>query len=86
MKTQGNTSHRRHHAQERELELALELLADNPNLKVVYMSGFISRDQAMREIIGKTGVFIQKPFDPDDLVRVVDELILGTSEGRENAA
>ncbi len=67
-------------------ELALELLADNPNLQIVYMSGFISRDQALREIIGRTGVFIQKPFDPDDLVRVVDELILGTPEGQENAA
>lgn len=67
-------------------ELALELLADDPNLKIVYMSGFISRDQAMREIIGKTGVFIQKPFDPDELVRVVEELILGTPEGHEKVA
>ncbi len=67
-------------------ELALELLADNSNLKVVYMSGFISHDQAMREVIGKTGVFIQKPFDPDDLVRVVDELLLGTPEGQEKVA
>lgn len=67
-------------------ELALELLADNPNLRVVYMSGFISEGQAMREIIGKTGVFIQKPFDPDDLVRVVSELVLGAADGQENAA
>ena len=52
-------------------ELAHRLLAEKPNLKVVYMSGYsadiIDKDFALKE--GEN--FLAKPFDPKNLARII---------------
>lgn len=52
-------------------QLAQQLLADKPHLKVVLMSGY-SADIAGRELdVGAGDKFVQKPFLPNHLLRVI---------------
>jgi two-component system, cell cycle sensor histidine kinase and response regulator CckA len=56
-------------------ELADELLAQRPQLKVVYMSGY-SGDVRVHEHLAKiTGSFLQKPFTPAALLTKVREVL-----------
>jgi DNA-binding NtrC family response regulator len=63
---------------------ALEvILARRPDLGVIVTSG-ISPDLALRELLRTWGgVFLAKPFAPDDLVRAVEEA-LEASAARRN--
>lgn len=54
-------------------ELADHLLSTRPELKVVYMSGYMD-DTVSRHILEESETnFIQKPFSPNDLMRKVHE-------------
>ncbi|HLF92580.1 MAG TPA: ATP-binding protein [Planctomycetota bacterium] len=55
-------------------ELVRKLLADRPDLKVVFMSGYADSHLSMDDL--KEGVrFIPKPFKPSDLLRQVEDLL-----------
>ena len=56
-------------------ELARELIAEQPDLKVIFMSGFAEAKLLDREKLPSECVFLPKPFDPDELGRLVGELL-----------
>ena len=53
-------------------ELAKKLKATFPNLRVVYMSGYLEQDTCSGEILEKATV-LQKPFSRDTLIRQIGE-------------
>ena len=56
-------------------ELAAELLREQPDLKIVFMSGHTVLAGLKAEEAGPKSRFLQKPFDPDELGRLVGELL-----------
>jgi DNA-binding NarL/FixJ family response regulator len=59
-------------------ELAKRLVAKNPAMKVLFMSGYIG-DAIVRSGIQEKDVgFLQKPFAPLVLVRKIREVLDGT--------
>jgi DNA-binding response OmpR family regulator len=57
-------------------QLATRLLADRPDLRVLYVSGW-SRDIALdRGLIDEHATVLQKPFTPDHLVGAVRAVLL----------
>ena len=58
-------------------ELARRLVADRPDLKVIYMSGY-SAELAGRELrLGRRETFLQKPFPPELLLETVRRCLDG---------
>jgi len=58
-------------------ELAGRLQAEQPQLRVVYTSGY-SVEMAGRELHLRPGEkFIQKPYNPDDLLKILRETLGG---------
>ncbi|MBS0657096.1 MAG: response regulator [Verrucomicrobia bacterium] len=56
-------------------QLAVQLLQDAPELKVVYMSGY-ANDESMRGVHLEEGVnFLAKPFAPADLAAIVHKTL-----------
>ncbi|MDE2292419.1 MAG: response regulator, partial [Elusimicrobia bacterium] len=53
------------------------LRAARPGVRVLYMTGFVDRDDFRREVVDKRLPFIQKPFTPEQLVRKVRETLDG---------
>jgi len=65
----------------RGTELAKRLSAKNPQLKVLYMSGYVD-DPVVREVIQGSGVgFLQKPFASVTSARKVREILSGSRVG-----
>jgi PAS domain S-box-containing protein len=56
-------------------ELADQLLAERPGLKVLYISGYTTDEVVRRGISRQDAAFIQKPFTPEELMRKVRELL-----------
>jgi hypothetical protein len=56
-------------------ELVTELRAARPAARVLYISGYTNDEVVRRGIAESDGMFIQKPFSSDDLVRRVRELL-----------
>jgi len=55
-------------------ELARELRRERPQLKVIYMSGY--SDENVRQAAAREGIpFVQKPFTPHALVKVVSDAL-----------
>lgn len=60
-------------------QLAAKLAAQNPTIKVMFMSGY-SEDSVFCKIIGEQNVaFLQKPFAPSEVARSVRNLLDGGS-------
>ena len=57
-------------------EVARSVTEDRPDTKVIYMSGYPSRGRLHRYEIGPEVPFVQKPFDPTNLGRMVRQLLL----------
>ncbi len=57
-------------------DLATELTAKRPGLKVLYMSGYVD-DDIGRGSLGPTDAFLQKPVDPKILARKVRQVLDG---------
>jgi signal transduction histidine kinase/ActR/RegA family two-component response regulator len=58
----------------RGTELAQELKARFPGLRVVYMSGYLEQDPCSGEILEKA-IVLQKPFSRDSLVREIGDAL-----------
>jgi hypothetical protein len=56
-------------------ELVTQLRASRPETRVLYISGYTNDEVVRRGIAESDGMFIQKPFSSDDLVRRVRELL-----------
>ena len=64
------------------LDLLPELLADNPNLPVVVLTGFATVDTAVEAVKRGAADFIAKPFTPEQIRQIVAKL----SSGRDLSA
>jgi CheY-like chemotaxis protein len=58
-------------------ELTGELLAQRPDLKVLYVSGYTNDEVVRRGVNQKDASFIQKPFSAEELMRKVREVLDG---------
>ena len=56
-------------------ELADRILAIQPGLKVLYMSGYTDRAMRLQERLSDRAAFIQKPFTPNSLAQKVREIL-----------
>ena len=56
-------------------QLADALALHNPELPVIYMSGYTGYDARVRELLPPGAPFVQKPFTPDQLVDAVASLL-----------
>jgi two-component system cell cycle sensor histidine kinase/response regulator CckA len=65
----------------RGTELAQKLKARLPNLKVVYMSGYLEKDAFSEQILEKENV-LQKPFSRDSLICKVGESFQSKAGGQ----
>jgi CheY-like chemotaxis protein len=66
------------------LELASQLLQAKPGLKIILMSGYSAEIARVATIQGLS--FMQKPFDPPTLARVIRERLDGKENGGEYIA
>jgi len=64
----------------RELSEALALT--QPDLPVLFMSGYTGDDVLARSLLPATAPFIQKPFAPEELVARVRMLLAGVESKR----
>ena len=58
-------------------ELAKQLLAQEPGLKVVYSSGYDDDPEGTAFISRGTSVFLQKPYTPKKLIQTVRQCLDG---------
>jgi CheY-like chemotaxis protein len=58
-------------------QLAVQLEKERPRLKVIYMSGYTD-DAAFRGVLRPGTAFLQKPFKPSELCRLLKDLIAPT--------
>jgi DNA-binding NarL/FixJ family response regulator len=56
-------------------ELADQLRAERPEMKVLFISGYTSDEVVRRGISQKDAGFIQKPFTTEELMRKVREVL-----------
>jgi two-component system cell cycle sensor histidine kinase/response regulator CckA len=64
--------------------LGERLQADQPALRVLYMSGFTGGDSALQLEIEAAGLpFLQKPFTPAALARKVRDVLDGEKQLRD---
>jgi DNA-binding NtrC family response regulator len=59
-------------------ELANRLAAQNPKMKVLYMSGYTDDAIVHHGVLDGGLTFLQKPFGADNLARKLRELVEGT--------
>jgi two-component system cell cycle sensor histidine kinase/response regulator CckA len=52
--------------------LAGELLKDKPDLKIIFMSGYLPEDIAEETL---TGTFFKKPFNPNEFLETVRKIL-----------
>lgn len=52
-------------------ELATRLVAAQPGLKVIFMSGFVRDSELLEGLNDRRAPFLQKPFDIEELARIV---------------
>ena len=62
-------------------DLAEKLLALNPSLKVIYTSGFDRKVVEQDYTLGKGAAFLQKPYDPKELERIIDAMLIAPPNG-----
>jgi two-component system, cell cycle sensor histidine kinase and response regulator CckA len=59
-------------------QLVEELLATRPEMKVLFVSGYTNDEVVRRGVSRKDAAFIQKPFQAEELMRKVREVLDGT--------
>ncbi len=64
-------------------ELAEQLRAQRPEMKVLFISGYTNDEVVRRGVKQKEAAFIQKPFTAEDLMRKVREVLEAEQRKRE---
>jgi FixJ family two-component response regulator len=59
-------------------ELASRITQVQPNLPVIFMSGYTDGEIARRGLLEPEAIFVQKPFSPDAIVRTIWENLRAT--------
>jgi two-component system, cell cycle sensor histidine kinase and response regulator CckA len=59
-------------------DLSQKLKVTNPDIKVIYMSGYTDDAIVLRELLGSGASFLQKPFGPEALILKVSETLNAT--------
>jgi CheY-like chemotaxis protein len=67
-------------------ELGSHLAALQPELPILYMSGYTGDDVIQRGLLEPGVPFQQKPFTPEGLARKVREMLDGRGSGRSASA
>jgi CheY-like chemotaxis protein len=57
------------------VELAQELKAQNPHLKIILLSGYTENSSILRDVLAGGGSFLQKPFSAAQLVEKVRQVL-----------
>jgi len=57
------------------MELAESLIAENPSLKCVYMSGYTGQSVGRNAVFSPDALFLMKPFTREDLVRKIEDAL-----------
>ena len=65
------------------LELSRLLLAERPEMKVLYVSGYSENDMSEQGILAADLEFLEKPFTPQALLRKVKELLNPAQAARD---
>jgi len=58
-------------------ELASLLRGRDPDLPVVYMSGYVGDEESQREVLGRNARVVEKPFTAESLLSPLQELLEG---------
>jgi two-component system, cell cycle sensor histidine kinase and response regulator CckA len=61
-------------------DLAQKVLEKNPEMKVLFMTGYVEGDIVQRCMSDLGASFLDKPFQPNDLLNRVHEAISSTNE------
>ena len=64
-------------------ELAEQLRADHPSLRILYVSGYTDNESLLSGALKEGELFLSKPFLPGELVRAVHALLHENRESRE---
>lgn len=67
-------------------ELVQHLQCANPQLKVLYVSGYAGESIRKEEFLSTGARFVPKPYTPETLLRVVRELLSNPGTGRVEPA
>ncbi len=62
------------------IELARRLEARRPDMRVLFMSGYAEDRPAVRRLAASDR-FVEKPIDPEELVRIIAEVLSGSAAG-----
>ncbi len=65
------------------LELSRQLLAERPEMKVLYVSGYSESDMSEQGLLSADLDFLEKPFTPQALIRKVKELLNPAQAARD---
>jgi CheY-like chemotaxis protein len=57
------------------IELIKEVLVRYPGMRILCMSGYSSKEEELKEIIGSKAAYVQKPFEPDALLKKIEEIL-----------
>ncbi len=61
-------------------KLASRIVAQNPELPVLFMSGFVTENEVADTSALREFAFIRKPFRPATLVQAVQKMLTGSEE------
>ena len=57
------------------VDLAKVVISKYPGIRILCMSGYADKQAELEEVLGHRAGYIQKPFDPDVLIRKLEELL-----------
>ncbi len=66
-------------------DFALELLAQNANVKIIFMSGYPSGTVKPDSSLGAEDVLLNKPFRRDALARALREVLMSPNDSENQA-
>ncbi|MEP7346811.1 MAG: response regulator, partial [Gemmatimonadaceae bacterium] len=66
--------------------LAERLTIERPELRIVYMSGYIDETVSRCDLVDPTRVFLQKPFSGEQLAQAISEVLCAEVQHRSASA
>lgn len=57
------------------IDVYKEISAQKPNIKVIFISGYVSELERYKDVSGEHAVIIQKPIPPEEILKTIRELL-----------